>query len=115
MSLTILSSDGSAIREGAECEFEATIVGRSRWRSKITHMKPYEYIDEMTGGIFKSWKHLHRFVRLGNQVTEVEDQIDFELPFGPLGRAFEPLASRRLTQVFEYRKTATISELGSKV
>lgn len=115
MHLEILRRDGNAIVEGAECEIEAAILMRTRWRSKITHFKPYEYVDEMTGGMFKSWRHLHRFAKVGENKTEVVDQIDFELPFGILGKIFESYAERRLDKVFQYRETATIDALRSQV
>lgn len=114
MRLEILETEGDDIREGAECTLQARILTRSRWSSKITRLEPYEYVDEMSGGAFRSWKHLHRFRSAGQNKTEVIDQIEFELPFGVLGRAFEPYALRKLGEVFDYRKRATIRELSQK-
>ena len=111
MGLEILKADGQEIRQGAKCTLEANIFGRSRWQAKITRLEPYEYVDEMSGGRFKSWRHLHRFRSAGSGKTEIIDEIDFELPLGYLGRLFERYALKSLAEVFDYRKRATIQEL----
>jgi len=78
----------------------------------ITSLKPYEYVDEMLSGPFKKWKHLHKFHDLDHgQKTEVVDQVDFELPYGILGKLFEGYAYSQLRKIFDHRKIATIKNL----
>jgi ligand-binding SRPBCC domain-containing protein len=57
------------------------------------------------------WKHVHAFRKIDEKTTEVIDEIDFELPYGFLGRMFEGYAYRQLEQIFEHRKQATIKAL----
>ncbi|MFL6365571.1 MAG: hypothetical protein ACJ719_10285 [Nitrososphaeraceae archaeon] len=61
----------------------------------------------MLSGPFKKWRHLHRFSDVNNnnnnksqkQKTEVIDEINFELPYGRIGRLFDRYACRRLQKV----------------
>lgn len=108
MKLEILTNQVTPIQEGTECSFRAKLVTNTIWRSKIAHLGNYEYVDEMIGGKFKTWKHLHKFNRLSNGRTEVIDQIDFELPLGIFGKVFESYVIRRLSAIFEYRKKKTM-------
>jgi ligand-binding SRPBCC domain-containing protein len=93
--------------------FETIKIKRTMtWHSKITFLKEYEYIDEMLEGPFKKWKHMHKFHNIidGKQ-TEIIDEIEFELPYGILGKLFEGYAYKQLQNVFEYRKIATVKAL----
>ena len=42
---------------------------------------------------------------------EIIDKVEFELPYGILGRLFESYAYKQLQNTFEYRKTATVKAL----
>jgi ligand-binding SRPBCC domain-containing protein len=43
----------------------------------------------MLTGPFKKWKHLHKFHAIIQKQTEVIDVLDFELPYGRIGKLFE--------------------------
>jgi ligand-binding SRPBCC domain-containing protein len=81
------------------------------WHSKITFLKAHEYIDEMLAGRFKKWRHLHRFHSIDGKQTEVIDEIEFELPYGILGKLFGGCAYKQLQNIFGYRKIATVKAL----
>lgn len=111
MRLKVLrSTTGSKLAEGTEVWIEGALVTKSRWHSKITQMKPYVYVDEMLSGRFRTWKHTHAFRRTGS-MTEVIDEIDFELPYGLVGKMFEGYAYRKLEKIFAHRKEATVKAL----
>lgn len=56
--------------------------------SKIISMtKPYEFTDIMLKGTFKSFKHQHIF-RQDNKNTIMTDILEFESPFGIIGKLF---------------------------
>lgn len=119
--LKIINATSPNIVQGHELWVSGKLFSKRRmsWHSKITFFKPFEYIDEMISGPFKKWKHLHRFHDInGNQkttaMTEVIDEIEFELPYGILGRIFEDYAYKQLQNTFEYRETATIRTLANK-
>jgi len=84
---------------------------RMKWHSKVTFLKSHEYIDEMLSGPFKKWRHLHRFHNIEGKQTEIVNEVEFELPYGILGKLFEGYAYKQLQNIFEYRKTATIKAL----
>jgi ligand-binding SRPBCC domain-containing protein len=66
----------------------------------------------MLSGPFKRWVHVHKLhydVEL-NQ-TEVVDKVEFELPYGILGRMLDGYAINKLEKVFNHRKKTTIERL----
>ncbi len=93
------------------------IPKRTKWHSKITlfSISPHQcqYVDEMLTGPFKKWRHLHKFDDIDNsqKQTQVMDQIDFELPYGTIGKLFDSYAERTLEKLFYHRKLATIRAL----
>ncbi len=111
MKLEILKTTNNPLEEGSEAWLRAKLITISQWHSKITHMKPYEYADEMLEGRFKKWRHLHKFIKIDNNKTEIIDQIYFQLPYGILGMIFENYFLHILSKIFEYRKQATIQAL----
>lgn len=114
MKIKILKTHSEVLEEGAEAWLQAKLMVDSKWHSKITHLTPYEYVDEMISGRFKTWKHLHKFNKINDGSTEIIDQIDFQLHYGFLGNLFEGYVMRCLTKIFEYRKQATIDALREK-
>jgi ligand-binding SRPBCC domain-containing protein len=50
----------------------------------------------MLSGPFKKWRHLHRFGSIEGKQTEIIDEVDFELPYGILGKVFEGYAYKQL-------------------
>lgn len=54
--------------------------------SKITEFKyPDYFVDEMVSGAFKSFRHEHRFKKVGKK-TMMSDIFYFESPYGILGK-----------------------------
>jgi len=86
-------------------------VTRRTWNTDITYLEPYVYVDEMKNGPFKVWKHTHTFKKIGDNETEVIDDIDFELPYGIIGRLFEGYATSQLGSIFDHRQEATKAAL----
>ena len=113
--LKIVSTTNQNIVQGQEIwvsgKIFAKIRKRMKWHSKITFLKAHEYIDEMLSGPFKKWRHLHRFRNIDGKQTEIIDEVDFELPYGILGKLFEGYAYKQLQNIFEYRKKATVKVL----
>ncbi len=112
-SIAIKIESNASIREGAEISLSGNIIGKSRWKSRITYCKPYEYIDEMIDGPFKIWKHLHRFIADNNN-TRVVDIVEYKLSYGIFGNIIDRIyAQNKVNEIFEYRKRATIGALES--
>lgn len=115
--IQIINTTSQNIVEGQEIWLSGKIIAkkRSRWHSKITLFKPYEYIDEMLEGPFKRWKHRHIFYDHDGKQTTILDEIEFELPYGIFGRLFEGYANKHLQNIFEHRKIATIAALENNI
>jgi ligand-binding SRPBCC domain-containing protein len=112
--LQVINATDQKFSQGTEIWIEGKILifKRSAWHSVITFLKSYEYVDEMLAGPFKKWSHLHKFRDLDyGQKTEVVDQVDFELPYGIVGKLFEGYAYNQLRKIFDHRKIATIKNL----
>ena len=119
MDLRIINTTSQNIVQGQEIWvsskiFETIKIRRIMiWHSKITFLKKYEYIDEMLEGPFKKWRHKHKFHNImdGEQKTKIIDEIEFELPYGILGKLLEGYSYKQLQYIFEHRKTATLKAL----
>jgi ligand-binding SRPBCC domain-containing protein len=62
--------------------------------------------DVMAEGPFPEWTHTHMFYA-DEGATVVRDKVEYELPFGPLGRAVGPLGVVGLDPMFRYRHRKT--------
>jgi ligand-binding SRPBCC domain-containing protein len=111
--LAMVRTTHQQLEAGSEVWLTGKLLLRSSWHSRITSLSRYEYVDEMISGRFRVWKHVHRFRSLGNERTEVVDEIEFELRYGLIGRLFEGYVLQQLEKVFAHRKAATISAFNS--
>ncbi len=55
---------------------------------------------------FKYWSHKHIFYKDGD-FSVLKDVIDFELPFGIIGKIFQNLIKKDIEDMFEYRHLKT--------
>jgi ligand-binding SRPBCC domain-containing protein len=66
--------------------------------SRITEMQiPDHFVDEQVKGPFRRFRHVHEFSQDSAGTTMV-DRIEFEAPFGPIGRLAEKLLLGRYLQ-----------------
>jgi|SRR6218665_519398 len=74
--------------------------------SKITQMESPDYfVDEMSRGHFKSFRHEHSFVEK-NGKTAMIDWIEYKTPFGIFGRVFDRIFLKKyLTKILTERNT----------
>ena len=81
-----------------------------RFTSKITDMnKPLHFTDEMTSGDFKSFRHEHHFKATDNGSIMI-DILNFESPYGFIGRLFSNLYLKKYLEKFLLRRNAVIKE-----
>lgn len=78
----------------------------TKWVTEITHIKEGEYfVDEQRFGPYALWHHKH-FIKEIKGGVEMEDIIDYKIPFGVLGQIVQPLVvKKQLQQIFRYRET----------
>jgi ligand-binding SRPBCC domain-containing protein len=59
---------------------------------RITEMQPYSFFaDEMVSGAFHNFRHEHKFIRIDNNTTLMEDMFTYRSPFGLLGSLADKL------------------------
>lgn len=90
--------------EGALIDYRLRIAGiPQRWRTRISLWEPpYRFADEQVKGPYRRWFHVHEFSECP-EGTRMTDEVDYELPFGVLGRLAHPLIRFQLRRIFTYR------------
>jgi hypothetical protein len=76
-----------------------------RWTTEITRWNPpSDFEDIQLSGPYRLWHHTHRFLEL-NGGTQMTDVVEYELPFGFLGRMAHALqVKRNVETIFDYRR-----------
>lgn len=112
LSFRILTKD-LKMREGAEIDYAFRSFGLPmKWKTEITaYEPPFYFIDEARRSPYTLWRHHHTF-RPSEQGTIVADKVEYELPFGFLGRLGHAVVARQLKAIFNYRQTAIAALLG---
>ena len=79
-----------------------------KWVVRITeYQPPTSMTDEQVSGPFKSWKQM-RLLREVEGGTELTDVVEYDVPFGILGRIANALVIKhQIAQMFRYRQQAT--------
>ena len=96
---------------------DETVTWRARhlfktrlFTSSIPEMEaPVYFKDEMVKGDFKSFVHEHHVKPVENGTIMI-DLVDFESPFGTLGRIFNKLYLKRYIEKFLLKRNAVIKE-----
>jgi len=70
---------------------------------------PLHFTDEMTHGDFKSFKHQHHFKPVDNGTIMI-DILEFESPYGALGKFFNAVYLKKYLQKFLQKRNNTIKE-----
>ncbi|QIE60818.1 SRPBCC family protein [Rasiella rasia] len=78
---------------------------KTKWVTEITHVKDNSYfVDEQRFGPYALWHHKH-FIKEIEGGVEMEDIIDYKVPFGWLGQLIQPfLVKPKLAEIFDYRR-----------
>ena len=115
MGFNILDGDGKSMFPGQIIQYKiAPFPGYStKWVTEITHVKEGEYfVDEQRFGPYALWHHKH-FIKEINGGVEMEDIIDYKIPFGILGQLAHPIVvKKQLKQIFKYREEKLIELFG---
>jgi len=107
MNFRILSGADRSIFAGQIIQYKVTpMLGIStKWVTEITHVKDKEYfVDEQRFGPYALWHHKH-FIKKIDGGVEMEDIIDYKIPFGIIGQIAHPIiVKNKLKQIFKYRE-----------
>jgi ligand-binding SRPBCC domain-containing protein len=95
------------LSEGTYIEYRLHLFGIPlTWQSEIQRWNPpEEFVDVQRRGPYKHWVHTHRF-REEQGVTIIEDEVQYTLPYAPLGELVYPLVRLQLHWIFRYRQHA---------
>ena len=95
---------------GSRAIVETRILGpiTVQWIAEhIVYDPPHMFEDIQIKGPFRSWRHRH-LVEPHKDGATLRDEIDYEPPFGFVGRAFaQLLIESRLRRLFNYRHQVT--------
>ena len=107
MNFTIVSGADRPMYSGQVIQYSVTPVAgiKTKWVSEITHFVEGKYfVDLQLYGPYAFWHHKH-FIHPIEGGVEMEDIIDYKVPFGILGRMLHPfLVKPKLEAIFEFRK-----------
>ena len=115
MGFEILSGAEKKMFPGQIIQYIVTpILGiPTKWVTEITHVKKGEYfVDEQRFGPYSLWHHKHFLKPIKNGV-EMEDIIDYKIPFGLFGQMIHPiLVKPKLNEIFKYREIKLVELFG---
>jgi ligand-binding SRPBCC domain-containing protein len=82
------------------------------WQTIVAEHVAYEpgrmFADRMIEGPFAAWEHRHLVAPRDDGTCVLTDDIEYELPFGAVGRLFGNwLARRNLERLFDFRHRVT--------
>ena len=116
MGFDILSGADRPMYAGQIIQYVVTPVLKikTKWVTEITHVEEGEYfVDEQRFGPYALWHHKH-FIKEVEGGIEMEDIIDYKVPFGILGRLVHPiLVKPKLQEIFEFRRKKLIELFGT--
>ena len=115
MCFDIISGDERPMFAGQIIQYIVTPVFgiKTNWVTEITQVADKKYfVDEQRFGPYAMWHHKH-FIKPVEGGVEMEDIIDYKVPFGFLGRMVHPLLVKpKLTEIFNYRTQKLIELFG---
>lgn len=97
------------IRDGAEV---VLAIGywplQIHWVARHCHYVPCrQFTDVQEKGPFRFWEHTHSVLPDGPDACILIDHVEYELPFGFLGRLALPLVRKKLRAMFSWRHQIT--------
>jgi len=94
------------LKQGATIAYALRIHGIPvKWRTLIERWEPpREFVDVQEKGPYRVWRHTHRFSPV-NGGTLLQDDVEYALPFGLLGRIANRLqVAGDVAKIFDYRE-----------
>ena len=102
-------SDDFAMREGLVIDYRLRpLLGiPTAWRTRVdSYDPPHGFSDVQLRGPYRRWEHRHTFAARDGG-TQVDDEVTYELPLGPLGAIAHRLLVRpELERIFRHRARA---------
>ena len=111
----IVSPTPISMAQGTRIDYRLRLYGIPlRWRAFITQWNPpFGFVDEQVRGPFRLWVHTHRFTVL-EKTTRIDDEVQYILPFSPLGDVIFPFIRTLIDRIFAFRKRTIQGIFGEK-
>ncbi len=86
------------------------------WTAEHTECHPGRmFRDVMISGPFRSWQHTHLFLPETENISSLEDRVEYEFPLGWFGKLLGgAYTRRRLSRMFAWRHWVTAEALANK-
>jgi len=101
----ILTPGPIRLEAGARMDYQLKLHGIPvKWATLIESWEPpHKFVDVQLRGPYRVWRHTHGFAAAGGG-PRIFDDVEYELQFGPLGRAVEAIWARReIVKIFACR------------
>ena len=105
----ITSQSTTEMGQGTELKYRLKVHGLPMtWVSRIVEWEQdRQFVDVQEKGPYAYWHHRHIFEEV-NGGTLIRDQVDFQIPFGKLGRMLVgKMVERDIREIFRYRSDLT--------
>jgi ligand-binding SRPBCC domain-containing protein len=116
MSFNITDVENLPMQAGTSIRYTITPNGvPMAWLTEIVEYEPGRgFVDLQVAGPYRYWRHRHTFGADGDS-TIMRDRVEYQMPFGPLGRLAQALVvARQLDAIFDYRTEAVRRLFGSR-
>ena len=103
------------IGPGQTVTFEGKHFGfKQRLTVRVTEFeRPTLFVDEMTEGNFRSFKHIHEFVTVRSG-TLMRDRLIWKSPFGVVGRIVDELLLKRHLRELVSKRNLRLKQLAEQ-
>jgi len=112
----LVSSSDETVRKGTRIRYRLRLAGIPiTWESLITeYQENSHFADEQLTGPYVRWYHRHAFRAVPNGV-EMTDDVEYQLPLGPLGRLVHwAIVRHQLKAIFNYRTSVITQRFGTE-
>ncbi|MGM0654351.1 MAG: TIGR01777 family oxidoreductase [Thermodesulfobacteriota bacterium] len=115
--VSLVARKGRGIAKGVVVTFKIKILGiPMRWEARhIDYKKNAMFRDRQVKGPFADWEHSHLFYEKSTDLTVMEDQVRFRLPFGIFSLPFYGYTQRQLERIFFYRHQVLKYDMENRV
>lgn len=85
---------------------------RQIWRAEHVELAEDSlFVDQLQDGPFRKWVHRHEFSDVEINSSQLNDRIEFELPFAPASNLALPWVRAKLAAMFRFRHRITADDI----
>ncbi len=109
-----VASRTGTIEEGGQVELKMRVgpVWTTWIAEHFDYIEGRQFRDRQASGPFADWVHAHRIIAEGEDQSILEDEIEYRLPFGAIGRLLgSGFVRKKLEKTFDYRHRITEGDL----